>query len=211
MADRKIALYFGFLRHLVKKYFANLSEEYGVFKNFTNKGTFLFGNNHIQNTVIGKYSYVAYNTILRNCEIGRYCSIGPNVTVGFGDHRIDTLSTHPGVYMHSSFSEAENAARLNASFPKVVIKNDVWIGANVYIRNGVTIGNGAIVGAGSVVLSDVPDFAIVGGIPAKLIRYRFDEKVIEWLRVSEWWEKDIESLGSEIERFEQAKNSNKTR
>ncbi len=70
------------------------------------------------------------------------------------------------------------------------IGNDVWIGANVLILDGVTIGNGAIIAAGAVVTKDVPPYAVVGGVPAKIIKYRFNKEEIDFLEQLKWWEKD---------------------
>jgi acetyltransferase-like isoleucine patch superfamily enzyme len=97
----------------------------------------------------------------------------------------------------------EFQARMDVSFPKVIIENDVWVGANVYIKNGITIHNGAIVAAGSVVTKDVPAFAIVGGVPAKLIRYRFEQEVIDKILASKWWDQDLDSLDIDLRKFEQ--------
>ena len=74
------------------------------------------------------------------------------------------------------------------SCPKTFIGNDVWIGADVKIKSGITIGNGAVIGAGAVVTKNIPDFAVVGGVPAKIIKYRFDDETISKLLDSNWWE-----------------------
>ena len=203
MGNSKIGTYFRFIGYKIRKYFSGLSEEYYIFKNYIDKGTFLFGDNHISNSDIGKYSYVSFNSIIKNCEIGRYCSIGPNVVIGFGNHKIDTLSTHPSLYLNEKDFGSSVQERTEETFKKVIIKNDVWIGANVYIRNGITIGNGVIVGSGAVVTEDIPDYAIVGGVPAKLIRYRFDNETISRLLASEWWNDDIENLKLRPAAFEE--------
>lgn len=202
MATGKFLMYFRFIAHLIRKKKTSLSEEYYLYKHHISKGTFLFGNNHIHNAEIGLHSYVSYNSIIRNCEIGKYCSIGPNVVIGFGNHRIDSLSTHPSIYMNKKQLGNEFNERMDASFPKVIIQNDVWVGANVYIKNGVTIHNGAIVAAGSVVTKDVPPFAIVGGTPAKLIRFRFEQDVIDKIQASKWWDQDLENLDIDLKKFE---------
>lgn len=153
------------------------------------------GNNKVRNISIGKNSYVSYNSIVYHADIGDYCSIGPNVVIGYGDHPTNMISTSPNIYLNSLlFDENETASILISHFNKVKIMNDVWIGANVYIKNGVKIGNGAIIGAGAVVLKDVDDYDIVAGVPAKFIRKRFDSKVIELLLKIKWWEMDFQAL-----------------
>ncbi|MBC5863655.1 CatB-related O-acetyltransferase [Flavobacterium turcicum] len=153
------------------------------------------GNNKVRNISIGKNSYVSYNSIVYHADIGDYCSIGPNVVIGYGDHPTNMISTSPHIYLNSLlFDENETASILISHFNKVKIMNDVWIGANVYIKNGVKIGNGAIIGAGAVVLKDVDDYDIVAGVPAKFIRKRFDSKVIELLLKIKWWEMDFQAL-----------------
>lgn len=137
-------------------------------------------------------------------RIGRYCSISWAVSIMAGDHPTSHISTHPFTYrdyferrIKQDFGESASIAKFNADRGPVVIGNDVWIGQNVLLRNGVNIGHGAVVAAGSVVVKDVPPYAIVGGNPAKIIRYRFDENTIEKLLSSSWWDyhcKDFSGL-----------------
>jgi len=88
-------------------------------------------------------------------------------------------------------------------YQKVIIENDVWIGANSVIMPGVKVGNGAIIGANAVVTKDVPDYAIVGGVPAKIIKYRFDEKTISSLLELKWWDLDKAIIKENIELFQE--------
>jgi acetyltransferase-like isoleucine patch superfamily enzyme len=156
---------------------------------------YFHGNNKVKDIKVGKYSYVSYNSIIYHAEIGNYCSIGPNVVIGFGDHPINMISTSPYIYLNEIIYERNVIEkRLGPHFKKVIIKNDVWIGANVYIRNGVRIGNGAVVGAGSVVTKDVPDYAVIAGVPAKIIKMRFNEKTIALLLRSKWWRLDSDMI-----------------
>lgn len=131
-----------------------------------------------------KHSYMNSGRICSAVYIGRYCSIGYNVTIGVGHHNLDLIST-------SSWfdSKIKTIKKVN---PEVLvkIKNDVWIGNNVIIMNGVTIGNGAVIGAGAVVTKDVPDYAIVAGVPAKILRMRFSQDIITRLTKLKWWELD---------------------
>lgn len=134
---------------------------------------------------IGAYTFIRGGRLC--AKIGAYCSLAPNVAIGDGEHPITWMSTHPFQYGRSSFNgwdEAKDftgALRVPLSIAKrmPVIGNDVWIGTNVVVLRGVNIGNGAVVAAGAVVTKDVPPYAIVGGVPARIIKYRFDAEIIE--------------------------------
>lgn len=139
-----------------------------------------------------------------DCEsIGRYCSIARGVNIGFGAHSTSFLSSGtlfkfnrnseeftPFVSERNEKWEAEMRDRNLASWKKrlPIIGNDVWIGFGAIILNGITVGNGAVIAAGSVVTKDVPPYCIVGGNPAKTIRNRFSDAIIEKLMKLEWWE-----------------------
>lgn len=163
------------------------------------------------NSSIGKYSYIAEKSFVKNTKIGRYCSIGNEVQTVAGSHPLNYLSTHPmfyaketqvGVSYVDTTSYEEFRYLDNASKTAVEIGNDVWIGARVTILEHVKIGNGAVVAAGAVVTKDVPAYAIVGGVPAKVIRYRFTEEQISELEKSAWWEKDESWLKSHAGDFQ---------
>ncbi|WP_020154089.1 CatB-related O-acetyltransferase [Caldibacillus debilis] len=155
------------------------------------------------NVKVGDYSYIANNSHLINCSIGKFCSIGPFVKIGLGKHPVDRFSTSPIFY------STKNPLRINLvsqntfkEFEEVSIGNDVWIGANAIIMDGVKIGDGAIVAAGAVVTKNVPDYAIVGGVPAKIIKYRFEESIIQKLKTVKWWEMDLNRLNKYEREFE---------
>jgi acetyltransferase-like isoleucine patch superfamily enzyme len=153
------------------------------------------GNNKVNNINIGKYSYVSFNSIVYHTDIGNFCSIGPNVVMGYGEHPTNMMSTSPHIYLNNLLYDiSEKEEFLVPHFKRVKIENDVWIGANVYIKNGVRIGNGAIIGAGSVVLKDVGDYEIVVGVPANFLKKRFDDEIIKLLLETKWWFLDIEIL-----------------
>lgn len=145
---------------------------------------------------IGAFSYVSPGCLLHQLTIGRYSSIGDDVQV-LSAHPIDRLTTSPFPY-HTLFSAPFDAAPQTSftPFAKTIIGNDVWIGSGVRLKSGITIGDGAIVGAASVVTKNVAPYSIVGGAPAKFIRYRFDEKAIEELVALQWWEYNL--LGLEL-------------
>ena len=129
---------------------------------------------------VGRFSYGGLNIFTfgegYKVKIGDFCSIGPNVLfVLKADHPINYLSTFP--FKVKVLGEQYEAT----SKGDIVLDDDVWIGANATILSGVHIGQGAIVGAGAVVVSDVPPYAIVGGVPAKVIKYRFSEEIINEL------------------------------
>jgi len=145
---------------------------------------------------VGVNSYMVPDSLFadENTSIGKYCSIADGVAIGTSFHPSDRLSTHPFTYFRDEehqFGEivppAEKIVPFQTTKP-IKIGNDVWIGRSAIIMDGVHIGDGAIIGAGAVVTKDVPPYAIVGGVPARLIRYRFDEKTIKRLLAARWWD-----------------------
>lgn len=144
---------------------------------------------------IGAFSYIVQNSNLADSEIGRYCSIATGVNIIGQSHPINRVTT-------STWTYGENIKRLVAedfnvhieqdrkipNEPGLQIGNDVWIAQNVTFKRGLNIGNGAIVAANSLVTKDVPPYAIVGGNPAKIIKYRFSNIIVDKLLHSKWWE-----------------------
>ncbi|MCA0430163.1 MAG: CatB-related O-acetyltransferase [Bacteroidetes bacterium] len=152
-------------------------------------------NNYIGNNVmlfnskIGNYSYINSNSIIRDTKIGNFTSIGPGVKIVLGRHPIHFISTHPSFYSNNKpFTTFTSELHIEEYLP-VTIGNDVWIGEDVLIPGGVKIGDGAVLLARSVVTKDVEPYAVYGGTPAKLIKYRFDKIEIEKLLEIKWWDK----------------------
>ncbi len=153
-----------------------------------------------KNSRIEKYTFINYDTIIyKNVNIGRYCSIGRNCEIGLSKHPTEFLSTHLfQIKDNSLFSNSYGYDKLNKvnwiEHETVNIGNDVWIGSKVSIMNGVTIGNTSIIGAGAVVTKDILPYTIVAGIPAKIVRKRFNESIIKELEDLKWWELDFKDL-----------------
>lgn len=148
---------------------------------------------------IGAYSYFGEGTLLGSGTVGRFCSLAPNVTIGLGEHPVEHVSTHPiffgqslGYQIPSGIGTERDYSQKRYTAP--VIGNDVWVGANVVICRGVTVGDGAVLAAGAVVTKDVPPYAIVGGVPAKVLRYRFSEEIIARLMRVRWWNYSLECM-----------------
>ncbi len=166
-------------------------------------------NSQINNTSINSFSYIGWNCILNNIDIGSFCSIAPHVEIIYGRHPTEFISTHPLFYstgkqcgisflrknLINEFKYVENTNK------SVIIQNDVWIGYGVKIIEGVIISNGAVVLAGSVVTKNVEPYSIVGGIPAKHIKYRIDSIDKEKLLKIEWWNKDITWIKKNMDKF----------
>ena len=141
----------------------------------------------LRTSSIGSYSVA--NSIIMYTVIGNYCSIGHNVDCCLGNHPLDRITTSNCTVLGSMseiYQKFKNRID-HQNFSKTTLGHDVWIGANVSVITGVKIGNGAVVGAGAVITKDVPDYAVVAGNPAKVVRYRFDEKMIERLLKSKWF------------------------
>lgn len=144
---------------------------------------------------IGSYSYIAFESRVSRTTFGRFCSVGPELLCGYGNHPTHLLSSSPVFYSTmgqcgTTFAEENRFDEL----PPVVVGNDVWIGARVFIRDGVTVGDGAIIAAGAVVAGDVPPYSIMGGVPARLIRTRFDDEIVQSLLELRWWDWSEETL-----------------
>jgi virginiamycin A acetyltransferase len=141
---------------------------------------------------VGRFSIIHPGIVGSKTVIGRYSQVATSCQIGIGGHPTNWLSTHFFQYRDDFVPyPANHPFGLRNAFEEnqqTIVGSDCWIAAHCVIRSGVTIGDGAIVGAGSVVVEDVPPFAIVGGVPAKVIRYRFAPSLIDELLELHWWD-----------------------
>lgn len=155
----------------------------------------------VNNSEIGKRTSVGRYTKIRDSKIGAYNSISWDVTIGAVSHPMDRISMHAFTY-RKQFGIVDTDIMLPQKTTK--IGNDVWIGCGAIILSGVTVGDGAIIGAGAVVTKDVEPYSVVAGVPAKQIRKRFDDEIIEKLLLLKWWEFRDEKIKNNLKLFERS-------
>jgi acetyltransferase-like isoleucine patch superfamily enzyme len=148
----------------------------------------LYKHGNLSGVKFGAYSYLNEGANMANTRFGRFCSVGPEFMSGFGVHPTNFISTSP-VFYSTRRQCGVTFARENyfEEQKQTDIGHDVWIGSRVWVKDGIKIGSGVIIGAGAVVTKDVPDYSIIGGVPAKHIRFRFSQEVIEELLEIQWW------------------------
>lgn len=157
----------------------------------------------VSDSSMNDYSYIGRRSRLIHTKVGKFCSISSDCAIGMGTHSLQNISTS------SIFTARRNGTGISwtsdssfEEFKITIIGNDVWVGQRAMVMGGITIGDGAVIGAGAVVTKDVPPYAIVGGVPAKIIRYRFPNEVIEKLESSEWWSLPDKELKDNINLFQ---------
>jgi acetyltransferase-like isoleucine patch superfamily enzyme len=145
---------------------------------------------------IDKHSFCGYDCDIHSADIGRFVSIANGVVIGGGRHPMEWVGMSPVFYRGRDSVTAKFSEHERAPIRRVRIGHDVWIGHSAIVLPGVEVGHGSVVGAGAVVTKSVPPYAIVAGNPARLIRHRFSEQVVQRLLDSEWWNLDEERLRS---------------
>lgn len=158
--------------------------------------------NNIDAIEVGNYTYGKLNVLNEGNEyrlkIGNFCSIGPNVKfILHADHSVKLISTFP--FHVKCLYDGKSDAVSNGD---IIVEDDVWLGSDSTVLSGVTIKQGAVIAAGAVVTKDVPPYAIVGGIPAKVIKYRFSEEMISELLNVDYSKLTKEEVESHIEQLE---------
>ena len=185
-----------------------------LYKNVFGKNIFIGRGCKLSNSQIGSHTYMGNSCCFSNAKIGKFCSISQNVRMAIGRHPTSIyVSTSPLFYAERSYlGKGWNIDKKFEEYTKtdngysLEIGNDVWIGMNVTILEGIKIGDGAIVAACSCVVKDVPPFAVVGGVPARIIKYRFSEDEIESLINLRWWDWTDEEINKAASKFSGVNN-----
>lgn len=170
-----------------------------------NKKAKVYGFTKVYHSDIDAFSYVGRNCQLVYAKVGKFCSIAGDVRIGMANHTLSYLSTSP-IFTEKSNGTGHKWASSDTVNPydPVVIGNDVWIGERAMVLGGVKIGNGAVIGAGAIVTHDIPPFAIAVGIPARVIRYRFDSDLIDAIESCQWWNYDEDELKGLLPYFQKS-------
>jgi acetyltransferase-like isoleucine patch superfamily enzyme len=162
----------------------------------------------LRSVTLGDATYIANGARIVAADIGKFCSIGPSCKIGLGTHPTRGLiSTHPAFYSNNLPRELRFAKTSQFQEQRRVhIANDVWIGDSAIVLDGLSIENGAIVGAGAVVTRNVPAYAVVAGVPARTVRFRFADSEIAALIEFAWWDRDLEWIRANAAQFLDIKN-----
>lgn len=146
------------------------------------------------NSRMDRHSFCGYDCTILNADIGGFVSIASKVTIGGVAHPMHFVSMSPVFLSHKDSVKTKFSKFDYLPMIRTTIGSDVWIGEGAFIKAGIRVGNGAVVGMGAVVTKDVPDYAIVAGNPARIVKYRFDEETRSALSASAWWTLDDDAI-----------------
>jgi acetyltransferase-like isoleucine patch superfamily enzyme len=163
-----------------------------LFKSVLEGSNAINRNNYITDSTLGVGTYTGHNATIKNSVIGKYCSISWNISIGGKNHNYLRTTTFPEYHLNRILEG--KSAIIENDMDDTNIGNDVWIGVGAIVMRGVKIGDGAVIGAGAVVTKDVPPYAIVAGVPAKIIKKRFSDDIIKQLLEIQWWDWPVEKL-----------------
>lgn len=157
----------------------------------------------LENVIMGCYSYMEPNGILQNTILKNYVDIARNVRIGATQHPVERPTTHHLTYRRAMYDLGidDHAFFEKREEKRTIIGHDVWIGHGAVIQAGIHIGNGAVIGSNAVVTKDIPPYAIAAGVPAKIIRYRFDREQIQKLEDIAWWDWEDDVFRTHVDDF----------
>ncbi|MCW3083813.1 MAG: maa [Bacteroidetes bacterium] len=186
-------------KHLKLEYMVEITKN----STFGNYNT-IYKYARLQNVEFTDFATVGRNAQLQNVKMGKFSGIGPFSYIGLAAHPAEKfVSPHPLFY--STLGQSSGLVIVEKDlfneYEPTYIGSDVWVGNGVSVIQGITIGNGAIVAAGAVVTKDVAPYSVVGGVPAKLIRYRFTPEQIDFLQEFKWWDKDLDWIKANKDLF----------
>lgn len=165
----------------------------------------ILGDTAIEYTELGDYSYLGPGCMVADAQIGRFCAIAAQVRIGAPNHPLDRPSQHRFTYCpeyYTATAERDHSFFKQRRDDRVVIGNDVWIGHAVIVMPGVNVGDGAVLAAGAVVTRDVAPYTIVGGVPARQIRERFNRQIAAQLSRIAWWNWPPETIWERLLEFQ---------
>ena len=198
--DNFIYKYIRTIYHSINFFF---SDKHNIYSKFPEKNN--FGKNvKLYNTVWGRGGGVNINCEIANCIIGNYCEIGEEVIIGARNHIHSNFTISDFVYAPEEFTQIRSSGMFDGYYNK--IGHNVWIGRNVIINQGVEVGNSAIIAAGSVLVKSIPPYAVVGGNPAKIIRFKFNDEIIHRLEETKWYFNDIGTIKKMRKQLEEIVN-----
>lgn len=190
----------GILRYLVAR-LQKRSRLSAVRKSVIHETSVIEPGSQIVQVEMDRHSYCGYECSIINAHIGSFCSIADQVFIGGSAHPLEYVSTSPVFLNHRDSVKAKFAHHEFLKLPRTEIGNDVWIGHGARIKAGITIGHGAVVGMGAVVTKEVRPYAIVAGNPAREVRRRFEDRIVEALLRSAWWTFDDDRLREAAKLF----------